>query len=56
MAIGLTRQLVNAALESTRDVAFRDEALAIEVTMQSEDGNEGVSSFVERRPAQFKGW
>ena len=56
VAIGLTKKLVNAALESTRDVAFRDEALAIEVTMQSEDGNEGVSSFVERRPAQFKGW
>ena len=56
VAIGLTKQLVNAALESTRDVAFRDEALAIEVTMQSEDGNEGVASFVERRPARFKGW
>src|SRR6516165_1737383 len=56
VAIGLTKKLVNAALESTRDVAFRDEALAIEVTIQSEDGNEGVSSFVERRPAQFKGW
>ena len=56
VAIGLTKKLVNAALESTRDVAFRDEALAIEVTMQSEDGNEGVRSFVERRPAEFKGW
>jgi len=56
VAIGLTKQLVNAALESTRDVAFRDEALAIEVTMQSEDGNEGVASFVERRPARFRGW
>ena len=56
VAIGLTKKLVNAALESTRDVAFRDEALAIEVTMQSEDGNEGVASFVERRPARFRGW
>ena len=56
VAIGLTKQLVNAALESTRDVAFRDEALAIEVTMQSDDGNEGVASFVERRPARFRGW
>ena len=56
VAIGLTKRLVNNALESTRDVAFRDEALSVEINMQAEDGNEGVRSFVERRPAEFTGW
>ena len=39
-----------------RGEAFRAEALAVEVTMQSVDGNEGVQAFVERRPAEFVGW
>jgi 2-(1,2-epoxy-1,2-dihydrophenyl)acetyl-CoA isomerase len=56
VAIGLTKRLVNTALESTRDVAFRDEALSVEINMQAEDGIEGVRSFVERRPAAFTGW
>lgn len=56
VAIGLAKRLVNTALESTRDVAFRDEALSVEINMQTQDGNEGVRSFVERRPPEFKGW
>jgi 2-(1,2-epoxy-1,2-dihydrophenyl)acetyl-CoA isomerase len=56
MAIGLMKRLVNAALDSDRGEAFRAEALAVEVVVQTADGNEGVQSFVERRPAEFRGW
>jgi 2-(1,2-epoxy-1,2-dihydrophenyl)acetyl-CoA isomerase len=56
VAISLTKRLVNSALESDRGAAFRAEALAVEVNMQSVDGNEGVQAFVERRPAEFVGW
>lgn len=56
VAISLTKRLVNAALESDRTQAFRAEALAVEVNMQSVDGQEGVQAFVERRDAEFLGW
>jgi 2-(1,2-epoxy-1,2-dihydrophenyl)acetyl-CoA isomerase len=56
VALGLMKRLVNAALETDRGEAFRAEALAVEVVMQTVDGNEGVRSFVERRPAEFLGW
>jgi 2-(1,2-epoxy-1,2-dihydrophenyl)acetyl-CoA isomerase len=56
MAIGLMKRLVNAAMETDRGTAFRDEALAVEVVMQTVDGNEGVQAFVERRPTEFVGW
>ena len=52
----MTKRLVNAAIESDRTQAFRAEALAVEVNMQSVDGQEGVSAFVERRDAEFVGW
>lgn len=56
VAIALTKRLVNTALESERGAAFRAEALALEVSMQAVDSNEGVRAFVERRPAEFRGW
>ena len=56
VAISLTKRLVNAALDSDRTQAFRAEALAVEVNMQSVDGQEGVKAFVERRDADFVGW
>ena len=56
VAIALTKRLVNAAMESDRGEAFRAEALAVEVNVQSADGKEGVQAFVARRPAHFVGW
>ena len=56
IAIGLAKQLLNRAGESDRATAFREEALAQEVAMSSQDAQEGVRSFVERRPTAFRGW
>jgi 2-(1,2-epoxy-1,2-dihydrophenyl)acetyl-CoA isomerase len=56
VAYGLTKRLVNSAMESGREAAFRAEAMALEVTMQSHDSSEGVNAFVERRSVEFTGW
>jgi len=56
VAIGLSKRLLNRSLDSDRLTAFAEEAMAQEVAMTSHDAGEGVASFVERRPARFKGW
>ncbi len=55
-ALALTKWLVNRSLESDRAGAFADEALAQELNMATADAQEGVASFVERRPATYRGW
>ena len=55
-ARALTKWLVNRSLESDRAGAFYDESYAQELNMQTEDANEGVAAFVERRDPEFKGW
>jgi 2-(1,2-epoxy-1,2-dihydrophenyl)acetyl-CoA isomerase len=54
-AIAMTKQLVNAALESDRATAFAAEAAAQEINMTTADANEGVASFVERRSPSYEG-
>ncbi|MFF5498208.1 enoyl-CoA hydratase/isomerase family protein [Streptomyces aquilus] len=54
-ALALTKQLVNASLDTDRATAFAAEAAAQEINMTTADAQEGVASFVERRGAQFKG-
>ncbi|MEW1924561.1 enoyl-CoA hydratase-related protein [Streptomyces sp. NPDC088360] len=54
-AIALTKQLVNAALESDRATAFAAEAAAQEINMTTADAKEGVASFVERRSPSYEG-
>ncbi|WTO46489.1 enoyl-CoA hydratase-related protein [Streptomyces chartreusis] len=54
-ALALTKQLVNASLESDRASAFAAEAAAQEINMTTRDAREGVASFVERRSPEFKG-
>ncbi|MFD9603048.1 enoyl-CoA hydratase/isomerase family protein [Streptomyces sp. NPDC059970] len=54
-AIALTKQLVNASLDSDRATAFAAEAMAQEVNMTTQDANEGVASFVERRTPKYRG-
>jgi 2-(1,2-epoxy-1,2-dihydrophenyl)acetyl-CoA isomerase len=55
-ALGLTKRLLNRSLDGDRANAFREEALAQEVNMTSEDANEGVQAFVERRDPHYRGW
>jgi len=54
--LGLTKWLVNRALDSDRGTAFAEEAWVQEMVMTTQDANEGVRSFQERRPPTFHGW
>ncbi len=55
-SIALTKLLVNRSLDVDRATAFAEEALAQESNITTVDASEGVSSFVERRRADFVGW
>ena len=54
-ALALTKQLVNASLDTDRTTAFAAEAAAQEINMTTRDANEGVASFVERRTPRYRG-
>ncbi|MFI6037411.1 enoyl-CoA hydratase/isomerase family protein [Streptomyces sp. NPDC051315] len=54
-ALALTKHLVNTSLDTDRATAFAAEAAAQEINMTTEDAREGVTSFVERRAARFRG-
>jgi len=54
-ALALTKQLVNASLDTDRATSFAAEAAAQELNMATRDAQEGVASFVERRGAEFEG-
>src|SRR5215207_4848663 len=54
-ALTLAKALLNRSLDVDRTTAFAEEAAAQEIAMTSEDAAEGVRSFVERRPPQFRG-
>ncbi|MFJ8850749.1 enoyl-CoA hydratase/isomerase family protein [Streptomyces sp. NPDC102437] len=54
-SIALTKQLVNASLDADRSTAFAAEATAQEINMTTQDANEGVASFVERRAPKYRG-
>ncbi|MFF3845794.1 enoyl-CoA hydratase/isomerase family protein [Streptomyces sp. NPDC002328] len=54
-ALALTKQLVNASLDTDRATAFAAEAAAQEINMTTADAQEGVVSFAERREARFRG-
>jgi 2-(1,2-epoxy-1,2-dihydrophenyl)acetyl-CoA isomerase len=55
MAISLTKRLLNGSLDQDRNTAFLAEAMAQEIIGTTEDVKEGVASFVEKRPSNFKG-
>ena len=54
-ALALTKQLVNASLESDRATAFAAEAAAQEINMTTADAREGLASFRERRAPVYRG-
>jgi len=55
-AIGFAKRLLNRSLDVDRATLFEEEALLVEMVAATEDSTEGVASFVERRPPEFKGW
>ncbi|MGW2818432.1 enoyl-CoA hydratase/isomerase family protein [Streptomyces sp. NPDC001415] len=54
-ALALTKHLVNASLDADRSTALAAEAWAQEINMTTQDANEGVASFVERRTPKYRG-
>jgi 2-(1,2-epoxy-1,2-dihydrophenyl)acetyl-CoA isomerase len=55
MAISLTKRLLNGSLDQDRNSAFLAEAMAQEICGSTHDIKEGVTSFLEKRPSNFKG-
>lgn len=55
-AVSLAKWLLNRSLDSNRQAAFEDEAWAQELASRTDDFNEGVQAFIERRDVQFRGW
>ena len=54
--LGITKRLVNHALDVDRDTALNEEAWGQELVMTTSDAQEGVRAFVERRDPEFRGW
>jgi 2-(1,2-epoxy-1,2-dihydrophenyl)acetyl-CoA isomerase len=55
-AIGFAKRLLNRSLDVDRATLLDEEGLLVELTSGTHDSGEGVASFVERRPPEFKGW
>jgi len=55
-AVSLSKWLLNRSLDSNRQGAFEDEAWAQELASRTDDFQEGVQAFIERREVQFRGW
>jgi len=55
-AIAFAKWLANRAVDADRNSAMWDEGYAQELVSSTEDSKEGMMSFVERRPPEFKGW
>lgn len=55
-ALAVTKRLVNHAMDVDREAALAEEAWGQELVMTSEDAQEGVRAFVERRETSFRGW
>ena len=55
-ALMLSKWLLNRSLDSNRHGAFEDEAWAQEMASYTQDFQEGVAAFKERREVQYRGW
>ncbi len=54
-ALGMSKRLLNRALESDLETSFSDEAFAQSLVAQSDDLKEGMRAFMEKRLPAFKG-
>lgn len=55
-AIALTKRLFNDSPDSDRTGSFVAEAMAQELQSYAQDSKEGVTAFVQKRPAEYVGW
>jgi len=55
VAIKLSKTLINNSVETHPDVGLRQEAEAFGIVATTEDFNEGVTAFIEKRKPHFKG-
>jgi len=55
-ALMLSKWLLNRSLDSNRLGAFEDEAWAQEMASYTQDFQEGVAAFKERREVEYRGW
>ena len=55
-SFALAKWLVNRSLDADRASMAHDEAVAVELNAGTEDAAEGVASFQERRPPEWKGY
>ena len=54
--LAVTKRLVNRAMDLDRESALAEEAWGQELVMTTEDAQEGVRAFIERRETTFRGW
>jgi 2-(1,2-epoxy-1,2-dihydrophenyl)acetyl-CoA isomerase len=54
--LAMTKRLINRALDSDRDTALIEEVWAQELVMTTDDANEAIKAFIEKRDPSFKGW
>jgi 2-(1,2-epoxy-1,2-dihydrophenyl)acetyl-CoA isomerase len=54
-ALGMSKRLLNRSLDVDLETSLEDEAMAVSIVGQSEDVQEGLRAFVERRQPTFKG-
>ena len=55
IAIGITKMMVYQALETSLDIHGRLEFFGQDYCFNTEDREEGIKSFLEKRPAKFQG-
>jgi len=55
LGLGMMKQLVDDGLDQPRDIALRNEVMAVAVHSRSQDWAEGLAAFAEKRKPLFTG-
>ena len=55
IAIGISKMMIYQALETSLAVSSRLEFFGQDYSFNTEDREEGIRSFLEKRPPEFKG-